>query len=203
MLSETALLRAIGPTELPKPSEEPPQAPAVDPTPRPRQRNDVHAEPETSAMPRWMQFASKVEPKPSSTESGDGGAAIAQPAPTMTETVSEPIRPLTAPARVGERAPMPDDRIEPKLPREPKSSLNPVERRVLGDMSQLQRKQFVEHLFGGNFADFSRVVSMLDKAEDWEAAAHVIGSEVFEGNDVDIYSEPAIEFTNLVESRFE
>jgi hypothetical protein len=144
-----------------------------------------------------------VEPTPPSTESGDGGAAIAEPAPTLAGSVRQEEQPVAAPVRLGERAPIPDDPIVSEPPREAKSNLNPVERRVFGDMSSTKRKEYVDQLFEGNFADFSRVVSMLDKAQDWEAAAHVIGAEVFERNSVDIYSDTAIEFTNLIESRFE
>ena len=31
----------------------------------------------------------------------------------------------------------------------------------------------------------------------------MIGSQVFERNNVDIYSQPAIDFTNVVESRYQ
>ena len=171
-------------------------------------------------VPRWMQFANKVEPDAEPT-TGDGG-------PTVLHDQFE--RPL----RVGQRAPLPEDLPQPEATTpapainaapalepiesapalrpvdlggaEPLMStpeVNPAEQRVLGDVNPLQRAWFVNNLFGGDYIAFSQIVGMLDEAPDWEAASHVIGMHVFERNDVDIYSQPAIEFTNAVEARFQ
>lgn len=192
-LSESALLTAVGPTEIAKPVPEETPAPSESGQPRPIQLNDVHARASNAAIPRWMQFTSNVETSPSS-RSGDGGPEVVQQsqntaagATTLTEA------PETS--RLGSRAPLPDDASPP--------SSKMVERRVLGPIDPSQRSRFVNSLFDGDHEHFSRVLALLDRAEDWESAAHVIGAEVFERNSVDIYSDPAVEFTNVVESRYQ
>jgi hypothetical protein len=232
-LSESALLTALGPTEPEVAPEEPVVAaePATPEETGPVKRNDVHAQPAEKVVPRWMQFASKVQPDPES-NSGDGGPASSQPEtiqtvaqPNPTNGTPEAETPETAtfdipmPTRVGQRALLPDD-VQPAPPNntpstnsttvatadpetEPDSSVDPVEERVLGTMNLVQRAWFVNSLFDGDSTSFERVVRMLDKAEDWESASHVIGAEVFERHGVDIYSQAAVEFTNLIESRFQ
>lgn len=206
MLTESSLLTVIGPTEV-APVAAPVAVPVVapdltpDPVSQPVSRNDMHAQPSDDEAPRWMQFTSSLDAAKGG-ELGDGGPRNPSLASPGADELVE-IEGIPMPMRLGERARLPEDLVSVESHFGVSPEIDPHEQRVLNGISPVQRNWFVNNLFGGDLDDFSRVMSMLDGAADWEAAAHVIGAEVFERYDVDIYSQPAVEFTNVVELRYQ
>jgi len=95
-----------------------------------------------------------------------------------------PERPATAPA-----------------PEEP-TELSTLEHLVLGDRGTRNRELFVRHLFNGSAAEYERTLRLLRHAPNWTQASQIIAQEVFLKNQVNIYSEPAVSFTDAVEARF-
>lgn len=91
-----------------------------------------------------------------------------------------------------ESAPPPADNVTP----------TDAEERVLGRLNAVQRAWFINHLFGSDRAHWKVVMELLGRAEDWNEASEIIATEVFDRHGVDIYSRPAVDFTNAVEARF-
>jgi hypothetical protein len=80
--------------------------------------------------------------------------------------------------------------------------VNPIEERVMGRLNAVQRAWYINHLFASDRTRWAVVMELLAGAGDWEEASEIIATEVFERHGVDIYSRPAVDFTNAVEARF-
>jgi hypothetical protein len=78
----------------------------------------------------------------------------------------------------------------------------PLERAVLGDRGPSNRALFIRELFGGSEDDYRATLKRLRTAPNWTRASQIIAQYVFRAHQVNIYSEPAVLFTNAVEDRF-
>ncbi|HEX8384563.1 MAG TPA: hypothetical protein VF576_00175 [Rubricoccaceae bacterium] len=86
---------------------------------------------------------------------------------------------------------------------EPTGALDQIEARVLGSGTDDSRRAwFVAELFGGSEPDYRDTLALLAQAETWTEATQIIARDVFRKHRVNIYSEPAVVFTDAVESRF-
>ena len=94
-------------------------------------------------------------------------------------------------------APAPAD-DEPARPTP--DALDAVERRVLGPGVPERRDEFVRALFGGSTDDYHRTLVALDGVRTWTEATQVIARDVFKKHRVNIYSDPAVAFTDAVEA---
>ncbi len=81
-------------------------------------------------------------------------------------------------------------------------TLDAVERAVLGPEGIRNRELFIQALFGGDFASYAQVLQQLYRASTWAEASQIIAQEVFRRYQVNIYSEPAVAFTEAVERRY-
>ena len=77
-----------------------------------------------------------------------------------------------------------------------------VERAVLGAGGARNRDVFVNNLFAHSIDDYERVLRHLRNASTWAEASQIIAEEVFRRHQVNIYSDPAILFTDTVEAGF-
>jgi len=82
----------------------------------------------------------------------------------------------------------------------PTSDLTSLEVSILGD--QTNRDRFVQNLFSGSAEEYERVLRRLHTAPTWTQASQIIAQDVFKTHQVNIYSPPAIAFTNAVEARY-
>ncbi|OZC04340.1 hypothetical protein [Rubricoccus marinus] len=82
----------------------------------------------------------------------------------------------------------------------PDAPLEAHEAAVLGEAAE-NRDWYTENLFGGDPAAYARVLAQLSNSSSWTDATQIIGREVFRRYKVNIYSEPAVSFTEAVESR--
>jgi hypothetical protein len=78
----------------------------------------------------------------------------------------------------------------------------PLERAVLGDRGPSNRALFIRELFGGSEDSYRATLERLRNAPNWTRASQIIAQDVFRAHQVNIYSEPAVLFTNAVEDRF-
>lgn len=76
-----------------------------------------------------------------------------------------------------------------------------LEQRVLGDGAHERRAWFVEELFGGSDHAYRQTLADLDDARSWTEATEIIARDVFRKHRVNIYSEPAVVFTDAVEAQ--
>ncbi|MDQ7040049.1 MAG: hypothetical protein Q9M35_03825 [Rhodothermus sp.] len=86
-----------------------------------------------------------------------------------------------------------------QIPEPPTADL---EREVLGETGLRNRELFITHLFRGDRAAYERVLRRLRDTPTWTEASQLIAEEVFRRYHVNIYSEPAVAFTDAVERRY-
>ncbi|BBM68370.1 hypothetical protein [Rhodothermus marinus] len=77
-----------------------------------------------------------------------------------------------------------------------------LEREVLGETGLRNRELFITHLFDGDRSAYLRVLRLLRDTPTWAEASQLIAREVFRRYQVNIYSEPAVAFTDAVERRY-
>lgn len=80
--------------------------------------------------------------------------------------------------------------------------LEEIEREVVGLIPGDQRQRFISKLFDGSRDEYNRILRRLSQIGTWEQASSIIADEVFIPHQVNIYSEPAVTFTDLVEARY-
>ena len=81
-------------------------------------------------------------------------------------------------------------------------TLYALEQQLFGQPLGSERKGFVDALFKGNTQAFARVLKQLAAVDTWEEASRIIRNDVFLPHHVDIYSGPAVSFTNRVEAYY-
>lgn len=77
-----------------------------------------------------------------------------------------------------------------------------LEQEVLGTPNPSHRGVYVRELFQGDVEAYRRVLSRLRTTDSWSRASQIIAGDVFRANKVNIYSDPAVHFTNAVEATF-
>ncbi|WP_456425421.1 hypothetical protein [Rhodocaloribacter sp.] len=82
------------------------------------------------------------------------------------------------------------------------ADLPALEHAILGEQASLNRERFVKYLFSGSEEAYERVLRRLYTAPTWTQASQIIAQDVFKAHRVNIYSPPAIAFTNAVEARY-
>ena len=140
----------------------------------------------TGPLPLWMKYA-KQAPASSSFSSKPTSDTLplwqrfAQniaPAPSFPSSISNHTTPI-------------------------KNLLEELEEIVLGKYNPALRTLFVQHIFKNDQAGYQAILHKLSKASSWEEASQIIARDVFLKYGVNIYSEPAVMFTDLVEARFQ
>lgn len=138
-----------------------------------RQEPDSDGSRTDGSQPLWTRF--------------EQGRTVPRP-DTETEEDTPPQRQPTSPPRSQSGA--------------PEDALSSLERDVLGTGNPSHRGVYVQKLFQGDEAAYRRVLEQLRAAESWSEASQIIASEVFQAYQVNIYSDPAVHFTDAVEARF-
>lgn len=82
------------------------------------------------------------------------------------------------------------------------SSLAELEQSVLGARGARNRELFVRHLFSGRPDEYESTLLKLQHVGSWSEASKVIAQDVFLKHQVNIYSDPAVAFTDAAESRY-
>lgn len=91
---------------------------------------------------------------------------------------------------------------QPPAERMPEPPTAELEREVLGETGLRNRELFITHLFNGDRSAYIRVLRLLRDTPTWAEASQLIAREVFRRYQVNIYSEPAVAFTDAVERRY-
>ena len=81
-------------------------------------------------------------------------------------------------------------------------TLYALEQQLFGQPLASERKGFVDALFEGNTQAYARVLKQLAAVDTWEEASRIIRNDIFLPHHVDIYSGPAVSFTNRVEAYY-
>ena len=73
--------------------------------------------------------------------------------------------------------------------------------RLRGHLSG-DREMFVEEIFGGSARAFDEAVENIAAYKSWRDVSKFIENEIFKRNLVDMYSEPAVDFTDCLQNYF-
>jgi hypothetical protein len=160
-------------------------------------------------VPLWKQFQGH---RPPAAETSDRKAPAARPAKAASDDApGTPLwkryrapAPESAKSSPPERTPVsarPSLQDTPSR-REAEPSLDAIEREVLGSRGHKNRKMFVSQIFGGSTDAYRKALLEITRATTWSDASRYIAREVFMRNDVNIYDDAAVAFTDLVEERF-
>ena len=101
--------------------------------------------------------------------------------------------------------PSEEESVAPGVPpdsSEAPTGLTGLEHTVLGERGARNRDLFIQCLFHGKEQAYEAVLQRLEGARDWSEASQPIANEVFLKHQVNIYSPPAVTFTEAVEARF-
>ena len=90
----------------------------------------------------------------------------------------------------------------PSGPDETPSNLSDLERAVLGDRGVHNRDLFVRHLFSGRPEEYEATLQRLARAASWSQASQIIAKDIFLKHQVNIYSDPAVAFTDAAEAQY-
>ena len=82
------------------------------------------------------------------------------------------------------------------------NELEQLERAVFGRPVPEERLAFVTSLFQGQSEAYRNALEQLSTASTWERASQILAYHVFLPHKVNIYAEPAVRFTDLIEARF-
>ncbi len=91
---------------------------------------------------------------------------------------------------------------QPPAEQMPEPPTADLEREVLGETGLRNRELFISHLFNGDRTAYVRVLRLLRDTPTWAEASQLIAREVFRRYQVNIYSEPAVAFTDALERRY-
>ena len=136
--------------------------------------------------PLWARFS------PDAPASPDASSAPAAPSPAPERPVSTPTTLADAHAA---SAPSPALRLD--------ASLDALELAVFGASDTDRRAWYIEELFSGNATNYRDTLLQLDAARTWTEATDIIARDVFRKHSVNIYSDPAVTFTDAVEGTME
>ncbi len=158
--------------------------------------------------PLWKQFRPDSAPAEETLEE----APATEPVPV--ENGAPGALELVAPPKSSARILASESSPAASLPEDPDASsaapggsngsggLADIEYAVLGKRGARNRGLFVECLFQGQEDAYEAVLQRLHGARDWSEASQTIANEVFMKYQVNIYSPPAVTFTEAVEARY-
>lgn len=172
-----------------------PPAPPKAPTP-----------PTSEPVPLWKQFQKGLQ------QENVAGRVVQPPSLHLPDTPPHGIDtvPAKKPAPAPKPVPVKEEAGVPlwkkfhseRAPEEEISDLAVLERSVLGPSGPRNRGLFIEELFDGSTHAYRQTLERLLGAPGWPEASHIIAEDVFRAYQVNIYSDPAVMFTDAVELRY-
>jgi hypothetical protein len=146
---------------------------------------------EETATPRWQQFQHSAPSRAESSEADE---------PDEHTPLWARFKPSTSRNAEG----------EPSAASPPSSPIGSIdertealEREIFGTSPPSHRTAYVRQLFQGSTDDYRRTLDRIRNANNWSEASDVIARDVFRANQVNIYSDVAVHFTNAVETHFD
>lgn len=157
-----------------------------------QRRPEPEDEQTDDSQPLWTQFSTRKSP---SGPEYDSTSSSSSPGST---SAPEPPSGSDSPAEAGSPS------GSESAPTEPSHgpTLTALEREVFGDEQTSNRSVYVRELFQGDGDAYRDVLERLRRTGTWSEASQIIASEVFRANQVNIYSDAAVHFTDAVEAGF-
>lgn len=76
------------------------------------------------------------------------------------------------------------------------------EKQSLEKLLESERSYYVQELFGGSEQAYEESLREIARQGDWKSASRQIEKNIFKRNMIDIYSEPAVDFTDRLQTYF-
>ncbi|MFB6278410.1 MAG: hypothetical protein ABEK75_02800 [Salinibacter sp.] len=177
-------------------------------------------EADDAATPMWKQFQVEQDPSQRRPAPKEEQTDDSQPLWTQFSTRKSPSGPeydSTSSSSPTESTSAPEHSSESRSPSEPESgsgsestpaepshdpTLTALEREVFGHEQTSNRSVYVRELFQGDGDAYRDVLERLRRTGTWSEASQIIASDVFRANQVNIYSDAAVHFTDAVEAGF-
>ncbi len=83
-----------------------------------------------------------------------------------------------------------------------KSEQSGCRKKQLKQQLKDKRQYFIEELFNGSEAEYQKSISKIVGKNSWNQAVQTIQNDIFEKNDVNIYSPTAVDFTDRLQDYF-
>ncbi len=172
------------------------------------------ADGDSGSVPLWKRFQKDFNAPMGSghtTEAADPPTAPTPPTPAKSPSPDRVARAkpnVTESDEHGERSQRPlwqqyrSGKTDPKSEDTKEPDLQALELGVLGPDASRGRHSFIDDLFGGDEKAYLEAMEELSHANTWGEASKIIADRVFKRFKVNIYSEPAVAFTNAVEARY-
>lgn len=192
------------------PMPDTPVRPTVPLRPAPPPDSETPPAKSSDAVPLWRQFQRGLQRPEAPEEAPRGFHALPDPAPKPDPTPAKPrwmqFHQSGEPSASEDKASVRPTAEKPAPERPPThdetEALTVLERTVLGPSGPRNRDLFVEELFGNSTEAYVAVLQRLLGAPTWAEASHIIAADVFRTYGVNIYSDPAVLFTDAVELRY-
>ncbi len=190
------------------PPAEPPLDPALpDPADPPNFMSSSEDRNSDEATPMWKQFEqNRSRRSAETTEDNQESQPLwtqfqkrKSPPSSDTDATSSSSSPVSSPSETSPTGPTRDS--SPSAP-ESSSSLSALEQEVFGANHSPNRTVYIRELFQGDENAYRRLLERLHTTESWSVASQIIARDVFRANQVNIYSDTAIHFTDGVEASF-
>ncbi len=186
---EPSAARLYTAPEADAPEESKPSEAAPEPAPTPSTGEDAAEDDAAEAVPLWKRFQRGAprakEPAAAQQQQADRGA---QSRPRWQQFRPPADAPGAETAQANGAS--------------SDEALAALERDVLGPSGRQSRALFVRHLFGGDEEAYAGILRRLREAPTWNEASRIIARDVFRARQINIYSDPAVAFTDAVEGRF-
>lgn len=139
-------------------------------------------EDDDESQPLWTQFQKRKSP-PSSDTDATSSSSPASSSPSE----SAPTGPARDSSLSASESPL---------------SLSALEQEVFGANHSPNRPVYIRKLFQGDEDAYRHLLERLRTTESWSVASQIIARDVFRANQVNIYSDTAIHFTDGIEASF-
>lgn len=153
--------------------------------------------PADGPVPLWKQFQQKKGPAEDRPR-----PRPAPPTPSPASSAAPTPRWKQFQARPGGDSDAREPSSGPPAGSDISASLEALEQTLFGERGPKNRDLFVKHLFGGSLVEYERMLQRLRGVSDWKQASQLIAQDVFRKQQVNIYSEPAVAFTEAIEAHF-
>lgn len=153
--------------------------------PQPEPRPEDRPAPQRDPVPLWKQF--------------EQGRVVKEDEPVVEPSrgpSGEPLWKQFRSAPESKSVTRPSGRPLPEVP------FSELEAEVLGRRGVRNRDLFIRHLFSGDRDAYEAILRKLRSVTSWSEASKVIAQDVFLKYQVNIYSDPAVAFTDAAESRY-
>ena len=156
------------------------------------QRREPEDEQTDDSQPLWTQFSTR--------KSSSGPEYDSTSSSSLPDSTSTPEPPSGAQSSSEPEPPSGSESAPTAPSHDP--ALTALEREVFGHEQTSNRSVYVRELFQGDGDAYRDVLERLRRTGTWSEASQIIASDVFRANQVNIYSDAAVRFTDAVEAGF-